>query len=72
MLAALGVMWSLTDAIHAGDKEELKAPAALRKIDTSGVLFFLGTLSLLALVLALVLWLLSVFIYSFFLHYLWV
>lgn len=45
MLAALGVLWSLTDAIHAGDtREELKAPAALKKIDTSGVLFFLGIL----------------------------
>eukprot|EP01038_Epipyxis_sp_PR26KG_P013263 gene13263-17769_t len=45
MLAALGVMWSLTDAIHAGeDQQELKAPAALKKIDTSGVLFFLGIL----------------------------
>lgn len=44
MLSALGVMWSLTDAIHAGDREELMAPAALRKIDTSGVLFFLGIL----------------------------
>ena len=47
MLASLGVMWSLTDAIHAGegkDREELMAPAALRKIDTSGVLFFLGIL----------------------------
>jgi Na+/H+ antiporter NhaD/arsenite permease-like protein len=45
MLAALGFMWTLTDAIHAGeDREELKAPAALRKIDTSGVLFFLGIL----------------------------
>lgn len=46
MLAALGVMWSLTDAIHAGEKEreDLMAPAALKKIDTSGVLFFLGIL----------------------------
>jgi len=47
MLASLGVMWSLTDAIHAGegkDREELMAPAALKKIDTSGVLFFLGIL----------------------------
>ena len=42
MLASLGVMWTLTDAIHAGEREELMAPAALRKIDTSGVLFFLG------------------------------
>jgi Na+/H+ antiporter NhaD/arsenite permease-like protein len=44
ILASLGVMWSLTDAIHAGDKVSLKAPAALSKIDTSGVLFFLGIL----------------------------
>jgi len=47
MLASLGVMWSLTDAIHAGEgdgREELMAPAALKKIDTSGVLFFLGIL----------------------------
>lgn len=46
MLAALGTMWSLTDAIHAGEKgrEELMAPAALKKIDTSGVLFFVGIL----------------------------
>jgi len=47
MLAALGIMWSLTDAIHAGEgerREELMAPAALKKIDTSGVLFFLGIL----------------------------
>lgn len=39
MLASLGVMWTLTDAIHAGDREELMAPAALRKIDTSGICF---------------------------------
>lgn len=44
MLSALGIMWTLTDAIHAGEREELMAPAALRKIDTSGVLFFLGIL----------------------------
>lgn len=45
MLAALGLLWTLTDAIHAGeDREDLTAPAALRKIDTSGVLFFLGIL----------------------------
>ncbi|CAM6000121.1 unnamed protein product [Sphagnum balticum] len=46
MLSGLGIMWTLTDAIHAGDKdrERLMAPAALRKIDTSGVLFFLGIL----------------------------
>merc|ERR1711871_1694911 len=44
VLASLGVLWTLTDAIHAGEREELKAPAALSKIDTSGVLFFLGIL----------------------------
>jgi Na+/H+ antiporter NhaD/arsenite permease-like protein len=45
MLASLGVMWTLTDAIHAGEgREELQTTAALRKIDTSGVLFFLGIL----------------------------
>jgi Na+/H+ antiporter NhaD/arsenite permease-like protein len=46
MLAALGVMWTLTDAIHAGEegRENLLATSALRKIDTSGVLFFLGIL----------------------------
>ena len=46
MLAGLGVMWTLTDAIHAGeeDRKTLMAPAALQKIDTSGVLFFLGIL----------------------------
>jgi Na+/H+ antiporter NhaD/arsenite permease-like protein len=39
-------MWSLTDILHAGEdeREELMAPAALKKIDTSGVLFFLGIL----------------------------
>lgn len=46
MLSSLGVMWTLTDAIHAGEKDRdtLMIPAALRKIDTSGVLFFLGIL----------------------------
>lgn len=45
MLSALGVLWTLTDAIHAGEgRESLMAPAALKKIDTSGVLFFLGIL----------------------------
>lgn len=50
MLSALGTMWALTDAIHApgadgdGRRDELMAPAALSKIDASGVLFFLGIL----------------------------
>ena len=45
MLAALGVLWVLTDTIHAGEEqEELKVPAALSKIDVSGILFFFGIL----------------------------
>jgi Na+/H+ antiporter NhaD/arsenite permease-like protein/CBS domain-containing protein len=46
MLSALGVMWTLTDTLHAGEgsRQDLMAPAALRKIDTSGCLFFLGIL----------------------------
>lgn len=47
MLTGLGAMWTLTDIIHMGDDEEgegLKVPAALSKLDTSGILFFLGIL----------------------------
>uniref|UniRef100_A0A7S2K7B4 Citrate transporter-like domain-containing protein n=1 Tax=Leptocylindrus danicus TaxID=163516 RepID=A0A7S2K7B4_9STRA len=48
MLTGLGVIWGLTDAIHLGEDEEatesLKVPAALSKLDTSGILFFLGIL----------------------------
>ena len=47
MLTGLGAMWTLTDAIHMGDEKEaegLKVPAALAKLDTSGILFFLGIL----------------------------
>lgn len=46
MLTGLGAMWTLTDAIHFGDedKDDLKVPAALAKLDTSGILFFLGIL----------------------------
>ncbi|KAI2498460.1 Citrate transporter [Fragilaria crotonensis] len=46
MLTGLGVMWTLTDIIHMGEEEEedLKVPAALSKLDTSGILFFLGIL----------------------------
>jgi Na+/H+ antiporter NhaD/arsenite permease-like protein/CBS domain-containing protein len=45
MLASLGTLWGITDAIHAGeDRDEFMAPAALKKIDTSGVLFFTGIL----------------------------
>jgi Na+/H+ antiporter NhaD/arsenite permease-like protein len=46
MLSALGVMWVLTDTIHAGEEadEEMKVPSALAKIDVSGILFFFGIL----------------------------
>ena len=46
MLTGLGAMWTLTDIIHMGeeDGEALKVPAALSKLDTAGILFFLGIL----------------------------
>jgi Na+/H+ antiporter NhaD/arsenite permease-like protein len=46
MLTGLGAMWTLTDIIHLGEEEseELKVPAALSKLDVSGILFFLGIL----------------------------
>lgn len=46
MLTGLGAMWTLTDIIHMGEDEGngLKVPAALEKLDTSGILFFLGIL----------------------------
>ncbi|KAH9323608.1 hypothetical protein KI387_018247, partial [Taxus chinensis] len=46
MLFGLGVLWIMTDAIHYGDSERqrLKVPQALSRIDTQGVLFFLGIL----------------------------
>ena len=46
MLTGLGAMWTLTDIIHLGEEEseELKVPAALSKLDISGILFFLGIL----------------------------
>ena len=38
-------MWTLIDIIHmCKDDEQMKVPAALSKIDTSGILFFLGIL----------------------------
>ncbi|VVB00717.1 unnamed protein product [Arabis nemorensis] len=45
-LLGLGVLWILTDAIHYGDleKQYLKVPHALSRIDTQGVMFFLGIL----------------------------
>jgi Na+/H+ antiporter NhaD/arsenite permease-like protein len=46
MLTGLGAMWTLTDVIHMGEDgdEGLKVPAALAKLDTAGILFFLGIL----------------------------
>jgi len=46
MLTGLGAMWALTDIIHMGEEDgnALKVPAALSKLDTSGILFFLGIL----------------------------
>ncbi|KAL9672172.1 hypothetical protein QQ045_028421 [Rhodiola kirilowii] len=46
MLLGLGVLWILTDAIHYGEDErqKLKVPQALSRIDTQGALFFLGIL----------------------------
>ena len=47
MLTGLGAMWTLTDIIHMGDDERdegMKVPAALTRLDTSGILFFLGIL----------------------------
>ena len=45
MLTGLGALWVVTDALHAEEqKEELQVPAALSKLDTSGILFFLGVL----------------------------
>ncbi|KAL5707074.1 Sodium/proton antiporter 1 [Ranunculus cassubicifolius] len=46
MLLGLGVLWILTDAIHYGESErqKLRVPQALSRIDTQGALFFLGIL----------------------------
>ncbi|KAJ7561745.1 hypothetical protein O6H91_03G039600 [Diphasiastrum complanatum] len=46
MLFGLGVLWILTDAIHCDDlqRQKLKVPQALPRVDTQGILFFLGIL----------------------------
>lgn len=45
MLTGLGAMYVLTDIIHLEDnKEQFKVPTALSRLDTSGILFFLGIL----------------------------
>jgi len=46
MLTGLGAIWTMTDIIHMGEEgdEGMKVPAALTRLDTSGILFFLGIL----------------------------
>jgi Na+/H+ antiporter NhaD/arsenite permease-like protein len=46
MLTGLGAIWVLTDVIHMRDKDDdgLQVPDALARLDTSGILFFLGIL----------------------------
>lgn len=45
MLSGLGTLWVVTDVLHAGeDRDSLRGLAAVKRIDTSGVLFFLGIL----------------------------
>lgn len=48
MLLALGLMWMITETIHSEkdeeDRKNFSVAYALRKIDTSSVLFFLGIL----------------------------
>ncbi|MCX8020962.1 MAG: sodium:proton antiporter NhaD [Chitinophagaceae bacterium] len=48
MLLGLGLMWVITEMIHSGKDEIEKGPLsvnhALRKIDSSSILFFLGIL----------------------------
>jgi Na+/H+ antiporter NhaD/arsenite permease-like protein len=46
ILISLGFLWLLTDLLHSEheEREHLKLPSVLKRIDTSGVLFFLGIL----------------------------
>lgn len=46
MLVSLGILWLITDLMHYRDENRfhLRIPHILTKIDTSGVLFFLGIL----------------------------
>lgn len=46
ILFALGLLWLVTDLMHAPHetRNHLRLPEVLRRIDTSGVLFFLGIL----------------------------
>ncbi len=46
ILIALGAVWLITDVMHAPHetRQHLRLPAILARIDTSGILFFLGIL----------------------------
>jgi NhaD family Na+/H+ antiporter len=46
ILISLGVLWLVTDLIHSAheDRANLRVPHVLSRVDTSGVLFFLGIL----------------------------
>lgn len=46
MLVAMGILWFVTDFVHNkhANRYHLRVPHALKKIDISGVLFFLGIL----------------------------
>lgn len=46
MLIALGVLWLITDLLHGAHetRRHLRVPHVLTRIDTSGILFFLGIL----------------------------
>lgn len=48
ILLSLGLMWMITETIHSGkdeeDRKNFSVAYALRKIDTSSILFFLGIL----------------------------
>jgi NhaD family Na+/H+ antiporter len=46
MLVSLGLLWLITDVMHAPyeTRKHLRLPHVLSRIDTSGVLFFLGIL----------------------------
>jgi NhaD family Na+/H+ antiporter len=45
ILLALGVLWLITDLMHRSEgRQHLRVPQILTRIDTSGVIFFLGIL----------------------------
>jgi Na+/H+ antiporter NhaD/arsenite permease-like protein len=46
ILVSLGILWAITDYLHEGkdNRQHLRIPHILTRIDTSGVLFFLGIL----------------------------